>query len=138
VLSSAAGTLCWFQLFSPFSEPVVQFKWLQQLYPRLFDVVKGKIADGAFQPIGGTWVEMCVALLASGGNHMRGGAQGHQHAIGCGRTLALISSSSHAAQVRRSAGNSSTASASSSLTLASTARPFGCPCVPLETDEAAS
>lgn len=35
-----------------------QFKWLEQLYPSLFEVVKEKVASGQFQPIGGCWVEM--------------------------------------------------------------------------------
>ncbi|KAL1303710.1 hypothetical protein AAFC00_007062 [Neodothiora populina] len=34
-----------------------QFKWLEQLYPPLFDRVKSKIKEGKFQPIGGSWVE---------------------------------------------------------------------------------
>ena len=34
-----------------------QFKWLEQLYPPLFDRVKSKIKEGTFQTIGGSWVE---------------------------------------------------------------------------------
>ncbi|KAF8604347.1 glycoside hydrolase family 38 protein [Ceratobasidium sp. AG-I] len=34
-----------------------QYKWLEQLYPPLFDAVKEKIKDGLFEPIGGAWVE---------------------------------------------------------------------------------
>ena len=34
-----------------------QYKWLEQLYPKLFDRVKTKIKEGKFQPIGGSWVE---------------------------------------------------------------------------------
>ena len=34
-----------------------QFKWLEQLYPSLFDRVKSKIKEGTFQTIGGSWVE---------------------------------------------------------------------------------
>ncbi|KAG8526958.1 uncharacterized protein KY384_008387 [Bacidia gigantensis] len=34
-----------------------QFKWLEQLYPKLFDRVKQKVKEGTFQPIGGSWVE---------------------------------------------------------------------------------
>ena|ERR1700761_2972968 len=34
-----------------------QYKWLEQLYPKLFDRVKEKIKTGQFQPIGGSWVE---------------------------------------------------------------------------------
>lgn len=34
-----------------------QYKWLQQLYPTLFDRVKSKIKEGKFQAIGGSWVE---------------------------------------------------------------------------------
>ncbi|KAH8919273.1 glycoside hydrolase family 38 protein [Atractiella rhizophila] len=35
-----------------------QFKWLEQQYPKLFQVIKTKVDEGKFQPIGGTWVEM--------------------------------------------------------------------------------
>lgn len=35
-----------------------QYKWLEQLYPQLFDKVKSRVASGEFQPIGGCWVEM--------------------------------------------------------------------------------
>ncbi|OSX57004.1 glycoside hydrolase family 38 protein [Postia placenta MAD-698-R-SB12] len=34
-----------------------QFKWLEQLYPPLFERVKEKITSGQFIPIGGSWVE---------------------------------------------------------------------------------
>ena len=34
-----------------------QYKWLEQLYPKLFDRVKAKVKEGRFQPIGGSWVE---------------------------------------------------------------------------------
>ena len=34
-----------------------QYKWLEQLYPSVFDRVKEKIKKGTFQPIGGSWVE---------------------------------------------------------------------------------
>lgn len=34
-----------------------QFKWLKQLYPRAFERVKGKVREGQFHPIGGSWVE---------------------------------------------------------------------------------
>lgn len=34
-----------------------QFKWLEQLYPPLWDRVKSKIKAGTFQPVGGSWVE---------------------------------------------------------------------------------
>jgi len=34
-----------------------QFKWLEQLYPSVFDRVKSKVKEGSFQPIGGSWVE---------------------------------------------------------------------------------
>ena len=34
-----------------------QYKWLEQLYPPLFEKVKDKVLDGRFQPIGGSWVE---------------------------------------------------------------------------------
>ena len=34
-----------------------QYKWLEQLYPSVYDRVKEKIKLGTFQPIGGSWVE---------------------------------------------------------------------------------
>ncbi|CEL56677.1 hypothetical protein RSOLAG1IB_08003 [Rhizoctonia solani AG-1 IB] len=34
-----------------------QYKWLEQLYPTLFEEVKSKIKQGLFEPIGGAWVE---------------------------------------------------------------------------------
>ncbi|KAG9085147.1 Glycoside hydrolase, 38 vacuolar alpha mannosidase [Ceratobasidium sp. UAMH 11750] len=34
-----------------------QYKWLEQLYPPLFEKVKEKIKAGLFEPIGGAWVE---------------------------------------------------------------------------------
>ncbi|KAF8671950.1 Alpha mannosidase, middle domain [Rhizoctonia solani] len=34
-----------------------QYKWLEQLYPSLFEEVKSKIKQGLFEPIGGAWVE---------------------------------------------------------------------------------
>ena len=34
-----------------------QYKWLEQLYPKLFDRVKTKIKEGRFQVVGGSWVE---------------------------------------------------------------------------------
>ncbi|PPQ95115.1 hypothetical protein CVT25_011658 [Psilocybe cyanescens] len=34
-----------------------QYKWLEELYPALFDRVRDKVLDGRFQPIGGSWVE---------------------------------------------------------------------------------
>ncbi|KAL8762130.1 MAG: hypothetical protein Q9184_001815 [Pyrenodesmia sp. 2 TL-2023] len=34
-----------------------QYKWLEILYPKLFDRVKSKIKEGTFQPVGGSWVE---------------------------------------------------------------------------------
>ncbi|KAL8912339.1 MAG: hypothetical protein Q9171_002626 [Xanthocarpia ochracea] len=34
-----------------------QYKWLETLYPKLFDRVKSKIKEGTFQTIGGSWVE---------------------------------------------------------------------------------
>ena len=34
-----------------------QYKWLEQLYPILYDRVKAKVKKGTFQPIGGSWVE---------------------------------------------------------------------------------
>ncbi|KAI9803462.1 MAG: hypothetical protein M1825_001805 [Sarcosagium campestre] len=34
-----------------------QYKWLEQLYPAVYDRVKEKVKKGTFQPIGGSWVE---------------------------------------------------------------------------------
>lgn len=34
-----------------------QYKWLEQLYPALYDRVKSKVKSGQFQTIGGSWVE---------------------------------------------------------------------------------
>ncbi|KAL8898042.1 MAG: hypothetical protein Q9192_002274 [Flavoplaca navasiana] len=34
-----------------------QYKWLEKLYPTLYDRVKSKVKEGTFQPIGGSWVE---------------------------------------------------------------------------------
>ncbi|KAF9529896.1 glycoside hydrolase family 38 protein [Crepidotus variabilis] len=34
-----------------------QYKWLEKLYPELFERVKEKVLDGRFHPIGGAWVE---------------------------------------------------------------------------------
>ncbi|KAI0293181.1 glycosyl hydrolases family 38 N-terminal domain-containing protein [Multifurca ochricompacta] len=34
-----------------------QFKWLEQLYPPLFERVREKVLAGQFYPIGGSWVE---------------------------------------------------------------------------------
>ena len=34
-----------------------QYKWLEELYPTLYDRVKAKVKKGTFQPIGGSWVE---------------------------------------------------------------------------------
>ena len=34
-----------------------QYKWLEQLYPKLFERVKEKIKEGKFHPVGGSWVE---------------------------------------------------------------------------------
>lgn len=34
-----------------------QYKWLEQLYPSLYDRVKAKIKEGRFQTVGGSWVE---------------------------------------------------------------------------------
>jgi alpha-mannosidase len=35
----------------------VQYKWLQEFYPALYDRVKAKVKERKFQPIGGSWVE---------------------------------------------------------------------------------
>ena len=34
-----------------------QYKWLETYYPSAFDRVKAKVKQGAFHPIGGSWVE---------------------------------------------------------------------------------
>ncbi|KAH8829151.1 glycosyl hydrolases family 38 N-terminal domain-containing protein [Flagelloscypha sp. PMI_526] len=34
-----------------------QYKWLEKLYPPLFEAVKEKVLDGRFHPVGGSWVE---------------------------------------------------------------------------------
>ncbi|THH17029.1 hypothetical protein EW146_g3709 [Bondarzewia mesenterica] len=34
-----------------------QYKWLEQLYPPLFEHVKEKVLSGQFHPVGGSWVE---------------------------------------------------------------------------------
>ncbi|KAL8835962.1 MAG: hypothetical protein Q9170_003119 [Blastenia crenularia] len=34
-----------------------QYKWLETLYPKLYDRVKSKVKEGKFQPVGGSWVE---------------------------------------------------------------------------------
>ncbi|GJJ13977.1 hypothetical protein Clacol_008234 [Clathrus columnatus] len=34
-----------------------QYKWLEQLYPLLFERVKEKIVSGQFHPVGGQWLE---------------------------------------------------------------------------------
>ena len=34
-----------------------QYKWLEQLYPKLFERVKEKVLSGQFHTIGGSWVE---------------------------------------------------------------------------------
>lgn len=35
-----------------------QYKWVEELYPLLFDRIKAKVSEGRFQPLGATWVEM--------------------------------------------------------------------------------
>jgi len=39
-----------------------QYKWLEELYPDLFDKLKERVAEGKFQPLGATWVEMDVNM----------------------------------------------------------------------------
>ncbi|KAL8951959.1 MAG: hypothetical protein Q9222_002082, partial [Ikaeria aurantiellina] len=34
-----------------------QFKWLETIYPKLYDRVKSKVKEGQFQPVGGSWIE---------------------------------------------------------------------------------
>ncbi|KAA0228684.1 alpha-mannosidase [Fimbriimonadia bacterium ATM] len=38
------------------SQPA-QYEWLEQQYPKLFDLVKGKIASKQWEPVGAMWVE---------------------------------------------------------------------------------
>ncbi|KDN44275.1 glycoside hydrolase family 38 protein [Tilletiaria anomala UBC 951] len=42
-----------------------QFKWMEELYPKLFAKIQDAVKAGTFQPIGGSWVE-CDANLPSG------------------------------------------------------------------------
>jgi alpha-mannosidase len=39
------------------SSSAQQFKWLEQLYPPLFERVRQKVLEGKFYTIGGSWVE---------------------------------------------------------------------------------
>ncbi|KAH9965647.1 glycosyl hydrolases family 38 N-terminal domain-containing protein [Russula compacta] len=39
------------------SSSAQQYKWLEQLYPPLFERVRQKVLEGKFHPIGGSWVE---------------------------------------------------------------------------------
>ena len=39
------------------SSSAQQYKWLEQLYPPLFERVREKVLAGKFYPIGGSWVE---------------------------------------------------------------------------------
>lgn len=39
------------------SSSAQQYKWLEKLYPLLFDALKEKVNEGVFHPIGGAWVE---------------------------------------------------------------------------------
>lgn len=48
----------------------VQFKWLQQDYPDLFERVKEKVKGGQFIPVGGTWIEQ-DCNMPSGEGHAR-------------------------------------------------------------------
>ncbi|KAG8932448.1 Glycoside hydrolase, 38 vacuolar alpha mannosidase [Tulasnella sp. 418] len=34
-----------------------QFKWVEQLYPKLFERIKAKVKSGQFELVGGSWVE---------------------------------------------------------------------------------
>ncbi|KII92975.1 glycoside hydrolase family 38 protein [Plicaturopsis crispa FD-325 SS-3] len=52
-----------------------QFKWLEQLYPPLFERVKAKVLSGQFQLVGGAWVE-------NDGNMPSGEALVRQHLLG--------------------------------------------------------
>ncbi|CAG0918169.1 unnamed protein product [Notodromas monacha] len=35
-----------------------QFEWIKDYYPSLFTEIKGRVKEGRFVPVGGTWVEM--------------------------------------------------------------------------------
>ena len=39
------------------SSSAQQYKWLEQLYPPLFERVRQKVLEGKFYTIGGSWVE---------------------------------------------------------------------------------
>lgn len=47
-----------------------QFKWIETLYPSLFQRIKQKVKEERFQPIGGLWVE-CDANMPSGESFVR-------------------------------------------------------------------
>ncbi|GAK67517.1 alpha-mannosidase [Moesziomyces antarcticus] len=47
-----------------------QFKWIETLYPSLFERIRQKVKEGRFQPIGGLWVE-CDANMPSGESFAR-------------------------------------------------------------------
>lgn len=39
------------------SSSAQQYKWLEELYPSLFEILKEQVLEGKFHPIGGAWVE---------------------------------------------------------------------------------
>ena|SRR5258707_1446505 len=39
------------------SSSAQQYKWLEELYPSLFESLKEQVLEGKFHPIGGAWVE---------------------------------------------------------------------------------
>ena len=47
-----------------------QFKWIETLYPSLFERIRQKVKEQRFQPIGGLWVE-CDANMPSGESFVR-------------------------------------------------------------------
>lgn len=45
-----------------------QFEWVETLYPKLFEEIKKKAADGQFIPIGGTTKFLSNVIRDMGGN----------------------------------------------------------------------
>lgn len=48
----------------PYLGQAQQFKWLERLYPQLFQRVRTFVEKGSFQIIGGSWVEVTMRSLA--------------------------------------------------------------------------
>lgn len=38
-----------------------QFKWVEKLYPKLFERIKAKVETGQFQLVGGSWVRSVLS-----------------------------------------------------------------------------